>query len=270
MRILSSLPLVLAAAGCALTSEPEPIGATQESALDTYDAARGNRIADRALALWNGRPSRNLCLAGVGDTLESSGAASPAFPRLPSAVAFDDWARANPGEIARRGFARTTLPIDQIPRGSIITWRPGQCGYHAQYGHVEIVTGAMRACSDYCGAIKTGCGAPGILVPVGAGGGGGGDACAVQGDAKLHCSNGAGAPLRAEPRNGAPVVDALRTTYSWFECWAPGDRHAGGNTTWYRTVGDDRGARGWVAGSDLRTPDAFDADPSARGLARCN
>lgn len=248
-----------------------------ESALSSYSAARGQALAARALALWSGHPSRNLCLAGVGDTLETSGVVSPAFPRLPSAVDFDDWARSHPSELARRGFEKQTPGVDAIPRGSIITWRPGQCGYHSLYGHIEIVVdeASSRACSDYCGTIKKNCGAPGVYVPVGGGSSGGGSsgggasACGVQADARLHCENQGGAALRAAPRNASPVVNVLRTTNSWFDCWTSGDRHAGGNTTWYHTVGDDNASAGFVAAVALHTSDAFDANPSAGRLAKC-
>jgi|GEM_PF-4828030 len=96
-----------------------------------------------------------------------------------------------------------------------------------------------------------------------------GAACSVQADGRLYCTNRGGAVMRATPNLAAATVNHLRTTYSWFECWGTGDRHAGGNTTWYRTIGDDNPSRGWVAGVDLRTPDAFDADPAAHGLRRC-
>ena len=64
-------------------------------------------------------------------------------------------------------------------------------------------------------------------------------------------------------------MDALRTTYSWFSCWATGGAHAGGNATWYFTQGDDHGRWGWVAAVNLGTTGAFDANPATGGLARC-
>ena len=259
-RVLGSLALVsFVLVGCSVDpSEEEDLGSS-EDALSSYDATRGNRIADRAFALWNGRGSRNLCLAGVNDTLETCGVVSPAFPRLPSAVAFDDWARSHPGELARRGFEKQNVDINRIPRGSIITWRPGQCGYHRQYGHVEIVVdnSSSRACSDFCGSIRKNCGAPGIYVPVRTG----------ASDGKLYVSNVAGAAIRSNPENDAPIVNHLRTTESWFDCWTSGDRHAGGNTTWYHTLGDDNGNWGFVAANDLSTTSAFDANPV--GLRKC-
>ena len=101
------------------------------------------------------------------------------------------------------------------------------------------------------------------------GGGGGGGSCGVHSDSKLYCDNTAGAPLHSIPTNGSAVVNHLRTTYSYFTCWGTGDLHAGGNHTWYFTVGDDNGNAGWTPAVELQTASSFDANPSAAGLPRC-
>ncbi len=93
--------------------------------------------------------------------------------------------------------------------------------------------------------------------------------CNVHADQKLYCTNRQ-APMYAAPNDSSGVVDTLRTTNSWFACWGTGQLHAGNNTTWYRTVGDDYGATGWVAAVYLDTPDTFDANPSAYGFPACN
>ena len=93
--------------------------------------------------------------------------------------------------------------------------------------------------------------------------------CAIYTDGMLYCGNASASPMRAAPQASAPVVDTLRTSYSWFICWATGELHAGGNTTWYYTEGDDAGERGWLPAANLDTPDPFDADPAAYGFARC-
>jgi hypothetical protein len=95
-------------------------------------------------------------------------------------------------------------------------------------------------------------------------------ACGVQADGKLHCTNRIDSPVRAEPKASAPIVNTLRTTSSYFLCWGAGELHAGGNTTWYYTVGDDNPNLGWVPAVLLYTPDAFDANPSAFGLRNCS
>lgn len=99
---------------------------------------------------------------------------------------------------------------------------------------------------------------------------GGGGACRVHSDDhRLWCNNTPGAALHADPTLSSPIVNHLRTTFSYFECWGTGDRHPGGNTTWYKTIGDDNANRGWVPAVDLSTTSDFDRDPTAQGLAHC-
>jgi hypothetical protein len=93
--------------------------------------------------------------------------------------------------------------------------------------------------------------------------------CSVHADAKLYCTNLVGAAMYATPSLSGAVVNHLRMSYSYFECWGTGDLHAGGNTTWYRTLGDDTPDRGWLPAVDLNTPATFDANPSAYGFAKC-
>lgn len=94
--------------------------------------------------------------------------------------------------------------------------------------------------------------------------------CGVRSDRLLHCQNFAPQPLRSIPQiTDSWQVDTLRTTYSWFLCWGEGELHAGGNHTWYQTVGDDRGATGWVPAAVVRTTAAFDSNPSYYGMRAC-
>lgn len=253
----------MAAAGCVSAalisawsigcSMPVEGGANQStSALGGYDANLGNRVADMA-ARVDGRASGNMCLKGVGDALDAAGI-QPLFPRLPAAVDFDDWARGNPGELAARGYQQQDRSIDDLPRGTIITWRPGQCGYHSQYGHIEIVISPTRACSDYCGNIKQGCGLPGIFVPVGEGGGNGGGTCPGAAgrtvgaiDAKYRELGGCGSIL------GTPLTDETVTPdgigrYNVFErgsiYWSP---KTGAHEV-YGYIRDTYKEVGWEAG----------------------
>lgn len=93
--------------------------------------------------------------------------------------------------------------------------------------------------------------------------------CNVHSDGKLYCKNGANAAMYGGATTGSAIVNRLRSTSSWFTCWAAGQLHAGGNTTWYFTIGDDNGNWGWVPAVSLSTPSTFDANPSAYGLAHC-
>lgn len=93
--------------------------------------------------------------------------------------------------------------------------------------------------------------------------------CAVDAkDHRLYCTNDAKAPiLDSAHKTGAPV-DALETTYSWFDCWVTGDANAKGNDIWYHTVGDDHGAAGYVSADHVRTDSAYDTGPKT-GLDKC-
>ncbi|HVR20787.1 MAG TPA: hypothetical protein VMS65_13850 [Polyangiaceae bacterium] len=85
---------------------------------------------------------------------------------------------------------------------------------------------------------------------------------------KLRCSNQVTGMLE-KPFAGSRQVNVLRTTYSWFKCWAVGQAHAGGNTTWYYTLGDDNANWGWVPAVKVNTTGYFDTHASSYGLPRC-
>jgi uncharacterized protein YvpB len=110
----------------------------------------------------------------------------------------------------------------------------------------------------------TGCGAPPVP-PVPAP-----TDCGMQADGNLHCKNTPNIPMYFDTNFGAQVVDTLRSSPSWFNCWGTGQLHPGGNTTWYHTQGDDKGNYGWVPAVDLSTTPDFDADPAKAGLPHCN
>jgi hypothetical protein len=87
-------------------------------------------------------------------------------------------------------------------------------------------------------------------------------------DRRLWCTNDAPVVTRYDALNDAPVSGQLLTSYSWFDCWVTGQRHSGGNTTWYHTT-PDWGDPGYVAAAYVHTPSSFDANPSAYGLRHC-
>jgi len=51
-----------------------------------------------------------------------------------------------------------------IPRGSVIVYKPGQCGANREHGHIEIAVGNGKACSDYCAPIRS-C-TPSVYAPI--------------------------------------------------------------------------------------------------------
>lgn len=91
--------------------------------------------------------------------------------------------------------------------------------------------------------------------------------CALDDQNRLVCDNTPDADIHAEPNVASPVVDVLRTTNSWFDCWTTGEPWGSGHTVWYHTTGDDFGNSGYVPGSIIIAPSSF--DPAAAGLVEC-
>jgi hypothetical protein len=132
-----------------------------------YSASRGAQLARTALRR-DGYPSGGWCALEVSNSVERSGV-------VPNGVS---WYRNNAIDISeymagstnyqnRVGFKRVGVSANDIPKGSVIGWRRGQCGYHSKYGHIEIAVddSSKRACSDYCGSIKQTCGSPYVFMP---------------------------------------------------------------------------------------------------------
>lgn len=122
-----------------------------------YSASRGNKLAQTALRV-NGQPSRSACALEMSNSVVRSGI-------IPSGVSWrrdNAWALANSMKndsayLRRVGFAtKTNLTTRTAPKGSIIGWRPGQCGYNRTWGHIEIISNDdHKACSDFCATVKT-------------------------------------------------------------------------------------------------------------------
>ena len=75
----------------------------------------------------------------------------------------------------------------------------------------------------------------------------------------LYCGNNYDAPVYRSPNFGVdghptPVVDRLKSTFSYFKCWRNGEAHGGGNSVWYLTYGDVNGAWGYVPANTVHTP----------------
>jgi len=83
-----------------------------------------------------------------------------------SAYQFGDWADRNPNDLARIfQLKKSSVYPEKAPLGTVIVWNPGQCGYNGTHGHIEIAVGGGRACSDFCGYIKTTCAVPRVYIP---------------------------------------------------------------------------------------------------------
>lgn len=109
-------------------------------------------------------------LSGFGytDPMASKGPCSSYNYQLSAYCGGRNW-NANPNDLQSAwGFTKLDVHPTEAPRGAIIFWDKGCNGYHATHGHVEISLGDGRACSDYCGRIKSGGGSCSyVFVPTG-------------------------------------------------------------------------------------------------------
>ncbi|WP_329403416.1 hypothetical protein [Streptomyces melanogenes] len=87
--------------------------------------------------------------------------------------------------------------------------------------------------------------------------------CGVRSDGRLYCGNKAGAKGYADRSYRSATRGQLNGTFSWFQCWGPGDPHQGQNNIWYWTQLDN-GQWGNVPAVDVNTGQ----DP-APGLREC-
>jgi len=156
-------------AGAETGADAGPPAPPPKGPLDDYDAARGKTLADKAMAMWSGKKAGGKCLMGVRMSAEASGIlpTPPGWTRFAGAYQWGEWANAHPADLKKIGFRRVIgLGARGIPRGSVIVWQRGQCGYSKTWGHIEIVvdTASSKACSDYCGSVKT-CAEPWTYIP---------------------------------------------------------------------------------------------------------
>jgi uncharacterized protein YraI len=150
--------------GWAHTSYLDKVGSNDVSG---YGAARGSKLASTALRV-DGRSSGGWCALEMSNSVEKSGIIPNNVTWYRNnAIDISEYMAANTAYDAKVGFKRIGVSANDVPKGSIIGWRRGQCGYHSKYGHIEIAvdSSSSRACSDYCGSIKKTCGAPYVFMP---------------------------------------------------------------------------------------------------------
>lgn len=147
----------------------------EELACEGYDSAAAQKLAQTGGAR-EGRRSQHRCYSFVKQHLNNAGfpvpaAVAPGGRYGGSAYMFTTWARQNPDALRRLGFKEVKLKLGEAPpKGAIIVWGRGECGYSKGHGHIEVVStdDGSRACSDFCGRVKTArkCGIPDVFIPV--------------------------------------------------------------------------------------------------------
>lgn len=132
-----------------------------------YSATRGAKLASTALRM-DGHGAAGLCALEMSNSVVKSGIIPNGVTWYRNnAIDISEYMAANTSYDAKVGFQRANVSASNVPKGSIIGWRRGQCGYSSKYGHIEISvdSSSSRACSDYCGSIKKTCGAPYVFMP---------------------------------------------------------------------------------------------------------
>ncbi len=122
-----------------------------------YNPVLGDNLATAAR---NGSAGYSMgqCYSYVWRALRNTlGSQIETLPIPPtSAYQFGEWVVNNPSTAKTwLRLVRTNTPAASAPRGSVIVWPRGACGYSSTHGHIEIAQGNGTACSDFCGAIKS-------------------------------------------------------------------------------------------------------------------
>lgn len=148
-----------------LVEEGDDAPASQTQASGEYDATRGNKLAATAIRV-NGQPSRGACALEMSNSVERSRVVPSGKWRRNHAWLLANGMKNDSSYQRQVGFkSQSGMTTRQAPKGSIIGWRPGQCGYNRTYGHIEIISNdSGKACSDFCGQVKT-CEAGAIFIP---------------------------------------------------------------------------------------------------------
>jgi uncharacterized protein YraI len=125
-----------------------------------YSATRGNKLANTAIGR-QGRPSGGQCALYVSNHVENSGVLPSGVSwRRNNATSLGEAMAADSAYTRRVGFQNVNVSMSNVPKGTIIVWDRGQCGYSSKWGHIEIAvdSSSRTACSDFCGSIKKSCG----------------------------------------------------------------------------------------------------------------
>ncbi|MDF2692598.1 MAG: hypothetical protein K0S65_981 [Labilithrix sp.] len=168
--LLLAAATAIVASACAVPVEEDEESGETSSEL-RCSAAAATKVANVASKM-EGRRSGGYCYRHVKAHLRAAGMPTGDLEAKGyggSAYKFSVWAKKYPSALAEMGLTKVTASLDALPKGALIVWPRGMCGYNKTHGHIEVVVdnNSSRACSDFCGRIKKGCGTPDIYVPKG-------------------------------------------------------------------------------------------------------
>lgn len=117
-----------------------------------YSASRGQSLANASYRRGTSRPTVGYCLKGVEEAMRAS--ITPGYyTGQPGAHQFGEYARAHHARMAGLGLRVDGTPPGKsstFPKGTIMIFRRGRCGFNPSWGHIEVVVDHDTACSDHC------------------------------------------------------------------------------------------------------------------------
>jgi hypothetical protein len=163
------LALMGLTAGCSGADAADDGSTTNDDNELRCISANATKLATIAKKV-DGKKSGGYCYRYVKAHLRGAGFSTASLESKGygvSAYKFTTWAKANPEDLGRMGMKKVSLGLNELPKGAVIVWPRGMCGYHKVHGHIEVVVddNSSRACSDFCGRIKKNCGTPDIFIP---------------------------------------------------------------------------------------------------------
>lgn len=143
------------------------------------DTAAANRLAQAARRV-DGRSSGGYCWRGVKESFTQAGYQRSSLDAMGNYGPCSSYNFQLSAYCGGRNFNGNAMQLMQhlnmqkidvhpteAPVGAVIFWDRGCNGFHATHGHVEIAIGDGRACSDYCGRLRSGGGSCSyVFVPV--------------------------------------------------------------------------------------------------------
>ena len=132
------------------------------------DQAKADLLARKASRV-DGRRSQGRCWGEAYVSMTQAGYSYSAFRPLETAGPCSSGNFLGSAYCVGRNFSANPQLLGQhmkmqkidahpkdAPIGSLIVWDKGCNGYHAVHGHIEIKIAQGRACSDFCGTIRSG------------------------------------------------------------------------------------------------------------------
>ena len=172
----SLLSVATMIAACASTSDTNEEGETTSATAEDLKCASSVSTKLAAAGLkQNGKKSQHRCYAFVKSHMRAAGMSTAPVDAAGDGVGayqFGVWAKKNPAGLKKMGLVSApNLSLSSLPKGAILVWARGQCGFSKQYGHIEVVVddNSTKACSDFCWSFKKTCGKPDIYIPAACG-----------------------------------------------------------------------------------------------------